>query len=102
MNNGVAVVVGAGPGLGAALVRRFAAGGMTVAVARRRAEDAAALAAEVGGIGANEKQPGRFFYANMAMGLHARGVLEKHGVELIGANVEAITTPKAEPKTSSR
>ncbi len=28
------------------------------------------LAAEVGGIGANEKEPGRFFYANMAMGLH--------------------------------
>lgn len=28
------------------------------------------LAAEVGGIGANQKQPGRFFYANMAMGLH--------------------------------
>ena len=28
------------------------------------------LAAQVGGIGANRKQPGRFFYANMAMGLH--------------------------------
>ena len=28
------------------------------------------LAAEVGGIGANQKKPGRFFYANMAMGLH--------------------------------
>ncbi|MGD2109058.1 MAG: GDP-L-fucose synthase [Phycisphaerae bacterium] len=28
------------------------------------------LAAQVGGIGANKKQPGRFFYANMAMGLH--------------------------------
>lgn len=28
------------------------------------------LAAEVGGIGANQQQPGRFFYANMAMGLH--------------------------------
>jgi GDP-L-fucose synthase len=28
------------------------------------------LAAEVGGIGANMTQPGRFFYANMAMGLH--------------------------------
>jgi GDP-L-fucose synthase len=28
------------------------------------------LAAEVGGIGANRDQPGRFFYANMAMGLH--------------------------------
>lgn len=28
------------------------------------------LAAEVGGIGANREQPGRFFFANMAMGLH--------------------------------
>ncbi len=28
------------------------------------------LAAQVGGIGANRRQPGRFFYANMAMGLH--------------------------------
>jgi len=28
------------------------------------------LAAEVGGIGANRQNPGRFFYANIAMGLH--------------------------------
>lgn len=28
------------------------------------------LAADVGGIGANQKNPGRFFYANMAMGLN--------------------------------
>ncbi len=28
------------------------------------------LAAEVGGIGANRAHPGRFFFANMAMGLH--------------------------------
>jgi GDP-L-fucose synthase len=28
------------------------------------------LAAEVGGIGANRENPGRFFFANMAMGLH--------------------------------
>jgi GDP-L-fucose synthase len=28
------------------------------------------LAAEVGGIGANREQPGRFFYANMVMGVH--------------------------------
>ncbi|MCC6126720.1 MAG: GDP-L-fucose synthase [Pirellulales bacterium] len=28
------------------------------------------LAAEVGGIGANRQNPGRFFFANMAMGLH--------------------------------
>jgi NAD(P)-dependent dehydrogenase (short-subunit alcohol dehydrogenase family) len=38
--NDVAVVVGAGPGLGSALARRFAQAGMRVAVARR---DAAAL-----------------------------------------------------------
>jgi len=45
----VAIVVGAGPGLGAALCRRFATGGLKVAAARRRAEDAQALAAEIGG-----------------------------------------------------
>lgn len=28
------------------------------------------LAAEVGGIGANRDNPGRFFYANLAMGMH--------------------------------
>jgi GDP-L-fucose synthase len=28
------------------------------------------LAAEVGGIGANRENPGRFFFANMAMGMH--------------------------------
>lgn len=28
------------------------------------------LAAQVGGIGANRENPGRYFYANMAMGLH--------------------------------
>lgn len=33
------------------------------------------LAAEVGGIGANRDHPGRFFYANLAMGMH----LIEHG-----------------------
>ena len=28
------------------------------------------LAAEVGGIGANMRHPGRFFFANMSMGMH--------------------------------
>src|SRR5690242_15222846 len=28
------------------------------------------LAAQVGGIGANQANPGRYFYANMSMGLH--------------------------------
>lgn len=39
------------------------------------------LAAEVGGIGANQKHPGRFFYANMAMGLNLIEAACKRGVE---------------------
>jgi NAD(P)-dependent dehydrogenase (short-subunit alcohol dehydrogenase family) len=49
MADKVAVVVGAGPGLGAALARRFADGGYGVAVARRRTDDITALAEEIGG-----------------------------------------------------
>jgi GDP-L-fucose synthase len=39
------------------------------------------LAAEVGGIGANQDNPGRFFYANMAMGLHMVEEARRRGVE---------------------
>lgn len=39
------------------------------------------LAAEVGGIGANRENPGRYFFANMAMGLHLIEGARKHGVE---------------------
>ncbi len=39
------------------------------------------LAAEVGGIGANQDNPGRFFYANMAMGLHMVEEARHRGVE---------------------
>ena len=39
------------------------------------------LAAEVGGIGANRANPGRFFYANMAMGLHLIEESRRIGVE---------------------
>jgi GDP-L-fucose synthase len=39
------------------------------------------LAAEVGGIGANRDNPGRFFYANMAMGLHLVEEARKRGTE---------------------
>jgi len=38
------------------------------------------LAAEVGGIGANRDNPGRFFYANMAMGLHMIEEARRRGV----------------------
>jgi GDP-L-fucose synthase len=39
------------------------------------------LAAEVGGIGANRENPGRFFYANMAMGLNVVEEARRRGVE---------------------
>ncbi len=39
------------------------------------------LAAEVGGIGANRENPGRFFFANMAMGLHLIEGARRHGVK---------------------
>jgi GDP-L-fucose synthase len=38
------------------------------------------LAAEVGGIGANRDNPGRYFFANMAMGLHLIEGARRHGV----------------------
>ena len=39
------------------------------------------LAAEVGGIGANRDNPGRYFYANMAMGLHLIEEARRRGTE---------------------
>lgn len=39
------------------------------------------LAAEVGGIGANRARPGRFFYANMVMGVHLIEEARLRGVE---------------------
>jgi nucleoside-diphosphate-sugar epimerase len=39
------------------------------------------LAAEVGGIGANRANPGRYFYANMAMGMHMIEQARKRQIE---------------------
>ena len=47
-NSGVAVVIGAGPGLGSALVRRFAQAGMKVAAARRDTGQLGPLIKELG------------------------------------------------------
>ncbi|MGA1225141.1 MAG: NAD-dependent epimerase/dehydratase family protein, partial [Phycisphaerales bacterium] len=38
------------------------------------------LAAEVGGIGANQANPGRYFYANMAMALHLIEEARRRGI----------------------
>jgi GDP-L-fucose synthase len=82
------VVTGGGGFLGSHLVERLQQDGHDVFVARRadydltRAEDTARLfaeaepelvfhlAAEVGGIGANRANPGRYWYANLLMGAH--------------------------------
>ncbi|MDR7419933.1 MAG: GDP-L-fucose synthase [Armatimonadota bacterium] len=95
---GVPVVVTGGAGfLGSVLVDRLRAAGAQVFVPRRRdydLTDAAAarrlyadarpavvfhLAAAVGGIGANRANPGRFFYDNMAMGLHVIEEARRYG-----------------------
>ncbi|MDQ3439833.1 MAG: GDP-L-fucose synthase [Planctomycetota bacterium] len=39
------------------------------------------MAAEVGGIGANRDNPGRYFFANMAMGLHLIEGARRHGLK---------------------
>ena len=49
MTKDVALIVGVGPGLGAALARRFAGGGLAIAVAARRVDALSELAREIGG-----------------------------------------------------
>ena len=109
------VVTGGGGFLGSHLVERLQRDGHDVFVARRadydltRAEDAARLfadaepelvfhlAAEVGGIGANRANPGRYWYANLLMGAH---VLEQ--ARLAGMRKLVLTgTVCAYPKFAS-
>jgi GDP-L-fucose synthase len=55
------------------------------------------LAAEVGGIGANMAHPGRFFYANMAMGLHLVEHARRHGIEKFVHTGTVCAYPKHAP-----
>ncbi|CAN5158852.1 hypothetical protein BH23ACT9_BH23ACT9_33730 [soil metagenome] len=50
-------------------------------LARHRPHVVIHLAAEVGGIGANRANPGRYFYANAAMGLHLIEEARRVGVD---------------------
>ena len=91
------LVTGGGGFLGSHLVERLERDGHDVVVARRAdhdltSMDAAArlfaeaeaelvfhLAAEVGGIGANRANPGRYWYANLAMGTNVLEQARVHG-----------------------
>ena len=93
------LVTGGGGFLGSHLVERLRADGHDVVVSRRRDydltrwEDAERLfdetrprlvfhlAAEVGGIGANRANPGRFWYANLMMGAHVLELARLHAVD---------------------
>jgi GDP-L-fucose synthase len=55
------------------------------------------LAAEVGGIGANRRSPGRFFYANMAMGLHVIEQARLSGVRKLVLVGTVCSYPKHTP-----
>ena len=107
------VLVTGGAGfLGTHVVERLRANGLDPFVPRRRdydltvAEDSERLfadarpelvlhlAAEVGGIGANQANPGRYWYANLMMGAHVLEQSRLHGV----AKVVVIGTICAYPK----
>jgi GDP-L-fucose synthase len=55
------------------------------------------LAAVVGGIGANRKHPGRFFYDNATMGLHVIEQARRSGVERFVCVGTICSYPKAPP-----
>ena len=92
------LVTGGGGFLGSHLVERLESAGHDVTAARRRDHDLTAmddaarlfadaepdlvfhLAAEVGGIGANRANPGRYWYANLMMGAHVLELSRLHDV----------------------
>ena len=55
------------------------------------------LAAEVGGIGANRENPGRFFFANLAMGMHLIEGARKFGLKKFVQTGTICAYPKFTP-----
>jgi GDP-L-fucose synthase len=55
------------------------------------------LAAQVGGIGANRAHPGRFFYANLAMGLHLIEAARQKGLRKFVQVGTVCAYPKSAP-----
>jgi len=109
------VVTGGGGFLGSHLVERLRDRGEDPFVARRadydltRWDDAERLfrdaqpelvfhlAAEVGGIGANRANPGRYWYANLMMGAHMLELSRLHGVGKLVVTGTVCAYPKFTP-----
>ena len=65
--------------------------------ARHRPDLVMHLAASVGGIGANRRHPGRFFYDNMAMGLNVLESARAHGTAKVVVAGTICAYPKFTP-----
>jgi GDP-L-fucose synthase len=109
------VVTGGGGFLGSHVVERLRARGDDVVVPRRaeydlthwddvarlfdeaRPELVVHLAAEVGGIGANRANPGRYWYANLLMGAHVLELARRHGVRKVVVAGTVCAYPKFTP-----
>jgi GDP-L-fucose synthase len=72
-------------------------GAVARAFADGRPDTVIHLAAEVGGIGANRDNPGRYFYANMAMGLHIVEEARRQGTEKVVQVGTVCSYPKHTP-----
>jgi GDP-L-fucose synthase len=110
-----ALVTGGGGFVGSHLVERLEEEGHDVLVARRRDYDLTHerdavrlfdeahpelvfhLAAEVGGIGANRANPGRYWYANLQMGVNVLEQSRVHGVRKLVIAGTVCAYPKFTP-----